>query len=658
MVEGMVGRIPILNVMPVVDLGRQPAKATVGEPMPVSATVFREGHDKLGAEVVATDPAGVRRDPVPLQKHPERPDHYEAWLTPDLEGAWTFEVQAWSDPIGTWQHAAGLKIPAGVDVELMFTEGKLLFEKVKEDVTEAHDKEILEGAIAAAQDTERPVEARLAALQSPELTRLLAAHPVRELVTVEGPYRMYADRQRALFGSWYEFFPRSEGAYVDEATGKVVSGNFRTAVKRLDYAADLGFDIVYLPPIHPIGEVNRKGPNNTLTPGPDDTGSPWAIGSKDGGHDSIHPDLGTWEDFDAFVAHAKGLGLEIALDLALQAAPDHPWVESHPEWFTTRADGTIAYAENPPKKYQDIYPVNFDNDPTGICREVLRIVKLWMSHGVRIFRVDNPHTKPVAFWEWLLREIRRTDPDVLFLAEAFTRPAMMSTLGSIGYHQSYTYFTWRTAKWEIEDYLRELSHHTDHVMRPNFFVNTPDILHESLQYGGPAMFKIRAVLAATGSPSWGVYSGYELYEHVAIRPGSEEYLDSEKYQIRVRDWDGAAAEGRTLAPYLKGLNQVRRQHPALQLLRNVTIHSADDENVLVFSKRAGDDIVIVVINLDPHGTRETTVHVNMPALGLGWHDSFSVYDEITEQTWSWKEHNYVRLDPGHEPAHILSVRKP
>jgi starch synthase (maltosyl-transferring) len=659
----MVGRIPILHVMPVVDLGRQAAKATVGEPMPVSATVFREGHDKLGAEVIATDPRGNRREPAALVKHPERPDVYEGFVTPDAQGAWTFEVQAWSDPIGTWQHAAGLKIPAGVDVELMFTEGRLLLERVKEMVSEAAEKETLEGAIAATQDLARPVEARLAALQSPALTRLLAAHPIRELVTVEGPYPMYADRQRALYGSWYEFFPRSEGAYVDEATGKVVSGNFVTARKRLDYAADLGFDVVYLPPIHPIGEVNRKGPNNTLDPGPEDTGSPWAIGSKHGGHDAIHPDLGTFEDFDAFVGHAKELGLEIALDLALQCAPDHPWVESHPEWFTTRADGTIAYAENPPKKYQDIYPVNFDNDPIGICREVLRIVKLWMSHGIRIFRVDNPHTKPVAFWEWLLREVRRTDPDVLFLAEAFTRPAMMSTLGAIGYHQSYTYFTWRTAKWEIEDYLRELSHHTDHLMRPNFFVNTPDILHESLQYGGPAMFKIRAVLAATGSPSWGVYSGYELYEHVAVKPGSEEYLDSEKYQIRIRDWDRAEAEGRTLAPYIRGLNRVRRAHPALQLLRNVTIHSAEDENVLVFSKRAGDDpddpddVVIVVVNLDPHGARETTVNLNMPALGMGWHDTFNVYDEITEQTWNWKERNYVRLDPGHEPAHILSVRK-
>ena len=305
----------------------------------------------------------------------------------------------------------------------------------------------------------------------------------------------------------------------------------------------MGFDVIYLPPIHPIGEVNRKGPNNTLDPGPGDPGSPWAIGSKDGGHDAIHPDLGTFDDFDAFVARADKLGLEVALDLALQAAPDHPWVTSHPEWFTTRADGTIAYAENPPKKYQDIYPINFDNDPTGLCREVLRIVRLWISHGVRIFRVDNPHTKPLAFWEWLLAEVRRTDPDVLFLAEAFTRPAMMRGLGAIGFHQSYTYFTWRTAKWEIEQYLRELSTETAHLMRPNFFVNTPDILHASLQYGGPAAFKIRAVIAATGSPSWGVYAGFELFEHVAVKPGSEEYLDSEKYQIRIRDWDGRRGRG-------------------------------------------------------------------------------------------------------------------
>lgn len=661
----MVGRIPVMNVMPVVDLGRLPAKATVGEPFPVTASAFREGHDKLGAEVVLTDPSGVRRDPVRMVKHETEPDRYDAQVTPDAPGAWTFEVQAWSDPIATWQHAAGIKIPAEIDVELMFTEGRLLLERVQADLprTDRPGHELVAGAIAACTDTARPAAARLAVLQAPELEALLLAHPLRELVTVEGPYPAYADRPRALFGSWYEFFPRSEGATVDEKTGKVTSGTFVTAAKRLDAVAAMGFDVIYLPPIHPIGEVNRKGPNNTLTPGPDDPGSPWAIGSKDGGHDAIHPALGDFDDFDAFVARAGELGLEVALDLALQAAPDHPWVTAHPEWFTTRADGTIAYAENPPKKYQDIYPINFDNDPTGICREVLRIVRHWMSHGVRIFRVDNPHTKPLAFWEWLLKEIRRTDPDVLFLSEAFTRPAMMHGLGAVGYHQSYTYFTWRTAKWEIEEYLTEVSHESDHLMRPNFFVNTPDILHAFLQYGGPPAFKIRAVVAALGSPSWGVYAGYELFEHVAVKPGSEEYLDSEKYQIRIRDWDGAEREGRSLAPYLTRLNEIRRQHPALQLLRNVTIHSTDDENVLCFSKHTvgadgkPDDLVIVVVNLDPHAARETMVHLDLPALGLGWGDALVVHDEITGGDWSWSQHNYVRLDPYVEPAHVLSVRR-
>jgi starch synthase (maltosyl-transferring) len=662
----MVGRIPITNVMPLVDLGRQPAKATVGEPFPVTATVFREGHDRLGAEVVLTDPTGTRRPPVRMAEDGDEPDSYLAWVTPDVEGAWMFEVHAWSDPIATWQHAAGLKIPAGVDVELMFTEGRLLLERVLAGLDKRdRGSELLRSGIAAASDTDRPAAARLAAMQSPDLVAVLAAHPVRELVTVEGPFPAYADRTRALFGSWYEFFPRSEGATKDPRTGAVTGGTFRTAAKRLDAVAAMGFDVIYLPPIHPIGEVNRKGPNNTLTPGPDDTGSPWAIGSRLGGHDAVHPDLGTLADFDAFVAHAATLGLEVALDLALQAAPDHPWVTSNPEWFTTRADGTIAYAENPPKKYQDIYPMNFDNDPAGISAEVLRVVRHWMDHGVRIFRVDNPHTKPVAFWEWLLREIRATDPDVLFLSEAFTRPAMMRSLGSIGFHQSYTYFTWRTSKSEIEDYLRELSRETDHLMRPNFFVNTPDILHAFLQYGGPAAFKIRAVLAAMASPSWGVYAGYELFEHVAVKPGSEEYLDSEKYQIRIRDWEAAEAEGRSLAPYLTRLNQIRRAHRSLQLLRNLTVHPTDDDHVLCFSKRAtpgatggADDVVITVINLDPHATRETMVHLDLPALGLAWNDSFVVDDEISGDTWTWGEHNYVRLDPYAEPAHVLSVRKP
>ncbi|MCM0621903.1 alpha-1,4-glucan--maltose-1-phosphate maltosyltransferase [Nocardioides bruguierae] len=658
----MVGRIPVMNVMPLVDLGRQPAKATVGEPLPVTATVFREGHDRLAAEVVLVAPDGSRRAPVRMTKHATVPDSYSAWVTPDLGGAWGFEVHAWSDPLATWEHAAGVKIPAGVDVELMFTEGKLLFDRVRASLRadQTFEMDVLDGAVLAATDTGRPAEARLAALQDPELASVLHANPIRELVTVEGPFPLYADRPRALFGSWYEFFPRSEGASIDEETGKVVSGTFRTAVSGLERAARMGFDVVYLPPIHPIGEVNRKGPNNTLTPGPDDPGSPWAIGSKDGGHDAIHPDLGTIEDFDAFVARARELNLEIALDLALQAAPDHPWATEHPEFFTTRADGTIAYAENPPKKYQDIYPVNFDNDPRGICAEVLRVVRYWMSHGVRVFRVDNPHTKPVAFWEWLLGEVRSTDPDVLFLSEAFTRPAMMHGLGAVGFHQSYTYFTWRTGKTEIEEYLTEVATESDHLMRPNFFVNTPDILHGFLQYGGPAAFKIRAALAATSSPSWGVYSGYELFEHVALKPGSEEYLDTEKFQIRVRDWAGAEAEGRTLMPYLTRLNETRRAHKALQLLRNTTIHYSDDDSVLVYAKQAvpGDpasDTVVVVINLDPHAVHETTVHLDVEALGLG-ESTFTVHDEITGAEWTWGQHNYVRLDPFTEPAHVLVVK--
>jgi starch synthase (maltosyl-transferring) len=663
----MVGRIPVMDVFPVVDLGRRPAKATVGEPFPVRATVFREGHDKLGAEVVATGPAGERRSPLRMAPIEGLVDRYEAWLTPDVEGAWTFEIHAWSDPWATWKHAAGIKIPAGIDVDLMFAEAALLLARVDRDSLKRGERGVLTKAVKAA---ERPGRAttgdRAAILLSDELTDLMTRHPVRDLLSIEGPYPAYADRKLALVGSWYEFFPRSEGASVDPDTGEVVSGNFATAATRLDAVAALGFDIIYLPPIHPIGEVNRKGPNTAEEPGgatnakPGDPGSPWAIGSRHGGHDAIHPELGDLADFDAFVARATELGLEVALDLALQAAPDHPWVTAHPEWFTTRADGTIAYAENPPKKYQDIYPVNFDNDPDGIYHEVLRVVLHWMEHGVRVFRVDNPHTKPVAFWERLLAEVRRIDPGVIFLSEAFTRPPMMHALGSVGFHQSYTYFTWRTTRRELEAYFAEVAHSSAHLMRPNFFVNTPDILHASLQYGGPAAFKIRAVLAATGSPSWGVYAGYELFEHVAVKPGSEEYADSEKYQIRIRDWDAAEAEGRSLAPYLTRLNEIRRANPALQQLRNLRVHHTDDEHVMAFSKSAvtdqGRTTVIVVVNVDPHATHETMVHLDPAVLGLP--DVFQVHDEISGQDWTWSASNYVRLDPRDEPAHVLTVRSP
>jgi starch synthase (maltosyl-transferring) len=654
-VGAMVGRIPVIEVHPVVHGGARPAKAAVGEPLPVRATVFREGHDQLGAEAVLIGPDGVRRPPVRMREIATGTDRYEAWLTPDEQGEWSFEVRAFSDPLATWTHDAALKIPAGVDVDLMFLEARLLLERIRaEGRLSPADRAALKAALAAATDADRPAEARLAVLTGPETRALFEDHPLRDLVTVEGPYPLYADRRRALTGAWYEFFPRSEGARVDRKTKKVVSGTFRTAAKSLDRVAAMGFDVLYLPPIHPIGEVNRKGPNNTLTPGPDDPGSPWAIGSRHGGHDAIHPDLGTFADFDHFVRRAKRLGIEVALDLALQAAPDHPWVTTHPQFFRHRADGSIAYAENPPKKYQDIYPLYFDDDFEGVLAEVERVLRVWMDHGVRIFRVDNPHTKPVVFWERLLGRIRETDPDVIFLSEAFTRPAMMRTLGAVGFHQSYTYFTWRVAKDEIEDYLREVSRETDHLMRPSFWVNTPDILHETLQYGGPAMFAIRATLAAMATPSWGMYAGYELFEHVAVRPGSEEYLDSEKYQIRIRDWAGAEASGRTLAPYIARLNELRRAHPALQLLRNLVVHATDDDHILCLSKTHGDDTVIVVLNLDAHGARETTVHLDLAAAGLP--ERFVVHDELTGSEWVWGADAYVRLDPAGDVAHILTVR--
>jgi starch synthase (maltosyl-transferring) len=638
----VVGRIVITDVGPAVSCGQYPAKAVTGETLAVVATVFREGHDAVAANVALKKPGGGR-SPF-LRMTPGDNDRWSAPVTFDAEGAWSFVVEAWSDPLGTWWHDAPLKVDADVDVEVVLEEGARLYERASAGVPKAKQA-VLKGIPEVLRDAAKPPRQRLDAALTDDVRRVLTEHPVRELLTSSSPHKVWVDRKRALFGSWYEFFPRSEGAVG------TTSGTFRTAAERLPAVAEMGFDVVYLPPVHPIGKVNRKGPNNTLTPGPEDPGSPWAIGSDEGGHDAIHPDLGSFEDFDFFVTRATELGMEVALDLALQCAPDHPWAKEHPEWFTTRVDGTIAFAENPPKKYQDIYPLNFDNDPDGLYAEVLRVVQVWVERGVKIFRVDNPHTKPLDFWEWLIAQVKKTDPDVLFLAEAFTRPAMMHELGRIGFTQSYTYFTWRVGKQELTEYALELVEASTY-MRPNFFVNTPDILHESLQYGGPPVFKIRAVLASLLSPSYGVYAGYELYEHVAVRPGSEEYLDSEKYQLRPRDWSQPS-----LAPYLTTLNRVRRAHDSLHWMRNITFHDADSEFVLAWSKRTGDDVVLVVVNLDPHGTREATVRLDMPALGLGWEDQLLVRDEITGNEWTWGQANYVRLDPFVEPAHVLTVRR-
>jgi len=641
----MVGRVAVTDLRPTVSCGRYPARAVSGEVVPVSATVFREGHDAVACNVVVKRPDGARGPFLRMVPGAPGTDRWHGDLSIDAEGSWSFVVEAWGDPLGTWWHDAPLKVDAGVDVEVVLEEGAQLFERATKGVP-AERRGAVAAVAARLRDTASPVPQRLAAGTDPALVELLLNFPVRELVTRSESRTIWVDRERALYGSWYELFPRSEGASLDPPH----SGTFRTAMRRLPAVAAMGFDVVYLPPVHPIGTVNRKGPNNTLTPGPQDPGSPWAIGSAEGGHDAVHPDLGTIEDFDAFVARTRELGMEVALDLALQCAPDHPWASEHPEWFTTRVDGTIAYAENPPKKYQDIYPVNFDNDKAGLSAEVLRIVRYWVDHDVRIFRVDNPHTKPLNFWEWLIAEVKKTHPDVLFLAEAFTRPAMMHELAKIGFTQSYTYFTWRTGKDELQEYALELAG-TAHYMRPNFFVNTPDILHASLQYGGPPVFKVRAVLAALLSPSWGVYAGYELYEHVAVKPGSEEYLDSEKYQYRPRDWPQPS-----LADYLTMLNRVRREHPATHRLTNIVFHTVDNPDVLAWSKQTGADVVLVAVNLDPHGAREATVHLDLPALGLGWEDTIDVHDEVSGQTYAWGARNYVRLDPFVEPAHVFTAR--
>ncbi len=500
-------------------------------------------------------------------------------------------------------------------------------------------------------------------MRDPAIASFFRARPLASLMTLGPRHELLVERERAGVGAWYEFFPRSEGARRLK-DGTIKSGTFRSATRRLPAVAAMGFDVLYLPPIHPIGRINRKGRNNTLDPQPGDPGSPWAIGSAEGGHDAVHPDLGTLADFRAFVRAARAEGMEVALDFALQAAPDHPWVQSHPEWFTTLPDGSIAYAENPPKKYQDIYPINFDNDPEGIRAEALRVLRHWIAQGVKIFRVDNPHTKPLQFWEWLIATVSAEHPDVVFLAEAFTRPAPLQGLALAGFQQSYTYFTWRNTKRELEQFLTGLAHDTAHFLRPNLFVNTPDILTEYLQFGGRPAYKIRAAIAATGAPTYGVYAGYELYENVA-RVGSEENIDNEKYEYKVRDWAGAEARGDSLAPYLTRLNEIRRAHPALRQLRNLAVHWSDDDAILVFSKRIGaelsptghSDTILVVANVDPHSVRQTMVHLDTTAWGVAPGDPFDVEDLITGARWTWSDHNFVKLDAFSEPVHILHVKE-
>ncbi|RLP11782.1 DUF3416 domain-containing protein [Propionibacterium australiense] len=646
------GRIPVHNVSPVLENGAYPAKAVEDETITVKANIFREGHDALGACIVLTDPAGAEQRFDMAQIEPMGLDIWAAQVPLGAPGDYSFRVEAYDDRWRTWRHNADIKFEAGLDIPLVCAEGSILLNEAAASARAAGAEQdaALLADTAQRLDADAPVGRLTALVTDPAVNAGMGRWLPRRLLTPTGEFPLVVHRRGAQFSSWYEFFPRSVGA-VRHEDGSWTSGTFRSSEKMLERIAALGFTVAYLPPISPIGRAFRKGPNNTLQAGPNDPGSPWAIGSADGGHDAVNPELGTIEDFDHFVARAHELGLEIALDFALQASPDHPWAVEHPEWFTTRADGTIAYAENPPKKYQDIYPINFDNDPEGIYNEALRLAEFWIDHGVTILRVDNPHTKPVDFWAWFAARLHERHPEVVIQAEAFTRPEMMHALAKVGFHLSYCYYTWRNTKYELSEYLTELSTQSVDFFRPNFFTNTPDINPRFTQSGNPAAFAIRMILAATMSPAWGVYSGFELCEHELLKPGGEEYLNSEKYEYRPRDYEAE--------PNLNGLmtmlNAIRAGHRALQQMRGTQVLATSSDKIFAFAKRDGQDRVVTIVSLDPDQGVDGTVHIDLAWLGLAPDARIRVHDELTGQDFDWGADNYVRLWPA-QPAHILSVR--
>jgi starch synthase (maltosyl-transferring) len=590
-------RIQIQEVSPQVDCGRYPVKRTAGDEVEVTARIFRDGHETLGAAVRHKGPDATRWSETPLA--PLGNDLWAGSFEVDRPGLWSFRIEAWVDRVASFQEELRRKVAAG-----------------QADLT----SELSEGS-ALLGDDELTVETALAA---PAGTRSEKAW--------SATYSVDADRVLGRFGSWYELFPRSWGGFA----------GVRELLPRF---AELGFDVLYLPPIHPIGHTNRKGRNNAETAEPADVGSPWAIGSAEGGHDAIDPSLGTEKELRTLVADAKKLGIEIALDFAIQCSPDHPWLKEHPEWFHRRPDGTLKYAENPPKRYQDIYNVDFGSeDWRGLWQALLDVVLHWVGCGITVFRVDNPHTKPLPFWEWLIREVRRERPEVIFLSEAFTRPAPMTTLAKAGFAQSYTYFTWKNTRWELLEFLGQLLEWRE-FYRPNCFANTPDILHEYLQGGGRPAFEARLVLAATLSPSYGIYSGFEQGENVPVRPGSEEYLNSEKYELRRRKLDGP------LLPLVATLNAARRENPALQWFDPLTILETENEQLFAFLKRRGENTVVTVVNLDPAATQ---VGVCVVPVSTGLPPAYPVRDLLSGEKWTWRiGRNYVKLGPG--KSHLLRI---
>jgi starch synthase (maltosyl-transferring) len=637
------------RLQPSIDGGRFPIKRTVGETVTVTGDVFADGHDLIAGVLKYRRRHATSWDETPLTQGDN--DSWSASFTVTELGEYEYTFDAWVDRFGTWVKELVAKAGAEQDVSSELLEGAELVQhaasRLKPAPTTDSGENLRLLEIADILRSTRPQAERVAAARDPELRALMQARPDRSTSTShEPPLAVVVDPVRARFSAWYEMFPRSC------TTDASRSGTFREAEGRLPAIADMGFDVLYLPPIHPIGRTHRKGRNNALVATPDDPGSPWAIGAEEGGHTAIEPGLGTLEDFDRFVTVANRLGLEVALDIAFQASPDHPWVREHPEWFRHRPDGSIKYAENPPKKYQDIYPLNFESGQAGGLWEAARDVFLfWIGHGVTIFRVDNPHTKSFRFWEWLIADVRRRHPDTIFLSEAFTRPKVMRYLAKSGFSQSYTYFTWRNTAHELRDYLIELT--TTEVreyMRPNFFANTPDILHEYLQTGGRAAFEVRFVLAATLAASYGIYSGYELCEHMPVRPGSEEYLNSEKYEIRPRDWNQASSLNELIAR----VNEIRQEHPALQTNDALAFHPTDNGAFLWFSKGRQ---VFVVANTDVHAMQHGWVEMPLDALGIPPHRSYIVEDLLDGAQYTWRgAWNYVKLDPAERVAHIFVVR--
>ena len=674
------GRIVVMDVTPSAEQGMFPARVELGEPFEVTAQVFIEGRTKVGATAVLRNPRGremqraamtcanpgLDRWTVMLQagEHSDLKPWDEDYAAVKRQlGEWTVTIEGWEDTYTSWLHDARIKVQVGDDVENALETGAEMLNRwahTADAHLSARDRKHLEQAAERMSDKDRPAAARLAEADNPRIEALHKTHPLRDGISESRPQRFKVERPKSSFAAWYQFFPRSEGAYRAE-DGTIVQGNFKTALTGLDRAAEEGFDIVYLPPIFPIGVTNRKGRNNSLVAGPHDPGSPFGIGSELGGHDTVDPLLGTMDDFKAFVAHAHELGLEIALDFALQCSPDHPWVKQHPNWFRIKPDGTIAFAENPPKKYQDIYPIDFNADMPGIEREVERIMNLWIEAGVTIFRIDNPHTKPVRFWQDVIAAVTKKHPEVLFLAEAFTRPGMMRALSYVGFTQSHCYFPWRNTKEELAEYLLETNGNDGYYQHNTFWPTTPDILTAYVRDNGIAGHAVRAVLAAMGSPSWGIYNGYELIEN-RQRPGFEEQIDNEKYEIKVRDWKEADKYG--IAELLGSLNEIRRNHPATRSYHNLTVLPTSDPSILAFARHTPAeltgtgqaDTLIVVVNLDGYNAHQSTVHIELPELGLPTDRAVTVRDELTGREFQWGWDNFVSLAPWADVAHILSVQ--